>query len=53
MSEYYVRLNMNSSFARDRLRACGNMLDDVNGKLPKEMNAELIWRRFTFGVYKV
>ncbi len=53
MSEYYVRLNMNYSFIRDRLAECGTMVTTVKEKLPAELKAEQLWRRFTFGVFKV
>ena len=53
MSEYYVRVNMSSPFVRDRLKDCGNMLDDMPKKLPPEMKAEQIWRRFSFSLFKV
>jgi len=51
MSEFLIRLNLNHTYARDRLQKCGSMFEDVRNKFPKTLSATLVWRRFSFAVY--
>ena len=53
MGTYIARISTDNTFAQQHLQQLGTFWDDLRSALPEECCAEILTRRFTFGLYRI
>ena len=53
MGTYIARISTDNTFAQQHLQQLGTFWDDLRSALPEECSAEILTRRFTFGLYRM